>query len=321
MVRFSDARLRHMAITVAQLRTFLAVENTGSIKGAAEELVVTQPSVSGAISALEKELEVKLVERSGRGVTLSPAGLVFVPFATRILGLLEEGRSAALEAANPEVPELRIAAVNTAGEYIVPPILRAFRGRHSPVDLHLEVSNRATMLRRVELHQADVGIGGSPPEKGELEGTPFLDNELVLVVALEHPLAAHRKVSFADLQEVTWLLRENGSGTRIFTQKLLAQKGLRPQAMTIGSNGAIKQSVRTGLGVGLLPRQAVALELEMGLLSKLNLNEKLPLRRWYALYPKDTPKRPVVQSFLRFLMDAATLQAVNESFLPLSKNK
>ena len=110
-----------MAITVTQLQTFLAVENAGSIKGAAENLVVTQPSVSGAISALEKELGVKLVERKGRGVALSVAGQAFSPFAARILGQFEEGRAAAVEAANPEVPVLRIAAVNTAGEHIVPP--------------------------------------------------------------------------------------------------------------------------------------------------------------------------------------------------------
>jgi DNA-binding transcriptional LysR family regulator len=306
-----------MAITVAQLRTFLAVRDAGSIKGAAAQLVVTQPSVSGAVSALEKEVGAKLVGRYGRGIRLTAAGVALVPFASRSLGLLEEGRMAALDAADPERLELSIAAVNTAGEYIIPPILRAFRHRHPRVDIRLEVSNRAGVFRRVELRQADVGIGGSPPESGEIEGTPFLDNEIVVVASPDHHLAARRGLSFAELEEATWLLRENGSGTRIFTQNLLAQKKIRPQTMTIGSNGAIKQSVRAGLGVSLLPRQAVVLEFAMGLLREVDLKEELPLRRWYALYPRDGPGRPIIETFLRFLADAAAREAIAESLAVL----
>lgn len=300
-------------MTVAQLRTFLAVQDAGSIKGAAAQLVVTQPSVSGAISALEREVGVKLVERYGRGIRLTAAGVALVPFASRSLGLLEEGRRAVLDAVDPERLELNIAAVNTAGEYIVPPILRAFRRRCPRVDIRLEVSNRVGVFRRVELRQADVGIGGSPPESGEIEGTPFLDNELVVVVSPDHHLAARRGLSFAELEEATWLLRESGSGTRSFTQNLLAEKRIHPPTMTIGSNGAIKQSVRAGLGVSLLPRQAVVLELAMDLLREIDLKEELPLRRWYALYPSGGPGRPVVETFLRFLADAAAREAIAES--------
>lgn len=298
------------------MRAFLAVENAGSIKGAAEQLVVTQPSVSGAMAALEKELGVKLLERQGRGVGLSAAGLAFAPGVARILGQLEEARAAAVEASDPKRPPLKIAAVNTAGEYVVPPILRAFRREEPDVDLYLEVSNRSGVFRRMELRQADVGIGGSPPESGELEGIPFLNNELVLVASPDHQLAGQRELSFQDLDHTTWLLRESGSGTRIFTQGLLAERGIRPPVMTIGSNGAIKQSVRAGLGLGLLPRQAVSLELAMGLLWELDLQEELPLRRWYALLPRSSPRRAVVDAFLGFLTKESARQAVTDSLVP-----
>lgn len=305
-----------MAITITQLWTFVAVEHVGSIKGAAAELVVTQPSVSGAISALEKELGVSLVERRGRGVGLTEAGVAFAPFATRALGLLQEGRAVALEAADPEHQKLKIAAVNTAGEYIVPPVLQAFRYRYPRTDVRLGVSNRAGVLRQVELREADVGIGGSPPESGAFDGIPFLDNELVVVISPEHPLACRQGVAFEDLEMVTWLLRENGSGTRIFTDNLLVEKGIKPPStMTVGSNGAIKQSVRAGLGISLQSRRAVELELAMGLLSEVDLDEKLPLRRWYALYPKDGPGRPIVQTFLKFLTDDAARKAIADSLV------
>lgn len=305
-----------MTITITQLRTFVAVEHMGSIKGAAADLVVTQPSVSGAIAALERELRVPLVERRGRGIGLTKAGLAFAPFAIRVLGLLEEGRSAALGAADPDRQELKIAAVNTTGEYIVPPMLKAFRRRYPRANVRLEVSNRAGVFRRLELRETDVGIGGSPPESDAFESIPFLDNELVIIISPEHPLASRREVSFEDLERVTWLLRESGSGTRIFAENLLEEKRIKPLSrMIIGSNGAIKQSVRAGLGISLQSRRAVALELAMGLLSEVDLAEELPLRRWYALYPKDGTVRPIVETFLRFLTDDAARKAIADSLV------
>lgn len=299
-----------MAITIAQLRTFLAVEKAGSIKGAAAELMVTQPSVSGAISALEREVGVKLFARRGRGIVSTPAGDALAPFGSRVVGLLEEGKAAAVEAADPERRELKIAAVNTAGEYIIPAILRAFRRLHPRIDVRLEVGNRARVFHQVELRLADVGVGGSPPESGELEGVPFLDNELVVIASPEDPLAFRRGVGFEELGRATWLLREPGSGTRIFTLNLLAEKGIKPSTMTIGSNGAIKQSVRAGLGISLQSRQAISLELEMALLKEVDLAEGIPERRWYALIPRDAARRPAIETFLRFLSSREASEAI-----------
>src|SRR3954453_3175707 len=111
-----------MAVTVTQLATFLAVAREGSVSAAAEKLFVTQPSISAAVSALSKELGVELTERAGRGVALTPAGEAFRPYAADVLGLIEQGRQAAREAADVSLSRLRIAAVATAGEYLVPPV-------------------------------------------------------------------------------------------------------------------------------------------------------------------------------------------------------
>lgn len=302
-----------MAITVVQLRTFLAVEHTGSVKEAAAELVVTQPSVSSALAALEKELGVRVIERSGRGIRLSAAGVAFTPFASKALGLLEEGRKAAREAGDLEFRELRIAAVTTAGEYIVPPLLRAFRNQYEGVRVNLQVGNRAGVLRQVRLREADIGIGGEPPEDGEFEGLPFLENELLVIASTDDPLSRRRAITFKDLEERMWLLRESGSGTRIFTQKLLAERGIKPATTTIGSNGAIKQAVRAELGISIQSRRAVALELAMGMLSELDLEGDLPRRKWYAIYPKWASQRPVVEAFVRFLTSAAAREAIADS--------
>jgi DNA-binding transcriptional LysR family regulator len=136
------------------------VARAGSIKLATVELVVTQPSVSSSIAALERETGTKVVERQGRGIRFSQAGEAFLLFASRVLGLLEDGRVAAIEAANSERRELRIAAVNTAGEYILPPVLHAFRRGYPEIQVYLEISNQARVFRQVELRDADIGIGG-----------------------------------------------------------------------------------------------------------------------------------------------------------------
>src|SRR4051794_26993147 len=122
--------LSQMAVTVTQLRSFLAVVRTGSVTAAAEELVVSQPSVSAAVSALSRELGVALTEHVGRNVRPSPAGEVFAAYAADVLGLLDQGARAAREAADAALSELRIGAVTTAGEHIVPQLMQAFAVRH-----------------------------------------------------------------------------------------------------------------------------------------------------------------------------------------------
>lgn len=289
-----------VSITLTQLSTFLAVARTGSVKGAAERLVVTQPSVSAALAALSKDLGVRLTERLGRSVRLTPAGETFVPYAADVLGLLEQGRRAVREVVDAAAREVRIAAVTTAAEYVVPPLLRRFSDLHPDVALTLEVGNRERVFRRLLDHEADVAIGGSPPDDGRLVGRAFLRNEIVLIVPPDDDLAGRRSVTFADLGERTWLLREEGSGTRALVEGLLARHGIRPRTLTLGSNGAIKHAVRMALGVSLQSRAAVDLELRTRLLATVPLRG-LPVRHWYALTSATGPARPAVNCFLDFV--------------------
>ena len=166
-----------MAITLTQIRAFLAVKSAGSVHAAAGQLMVSQPSVSAAVASLARELGTALFERHGRGVRLTESGEAFAPYAAQVLGLLEQGRNAAREAAHPESSKIRLIAVNTAGEYLVPPLIRAYRQLHPGINILLEVGNRATVFERLESRRADIGIGGRPPGRS-LVGYPFLPNEL-----------------------------------------------------------------------------------------------------------------------------------------------
>lgn len=301
-----------MAITLNQLSSFLAVAREGSVSGAAEKLYVTQPSISAAVSALSRELEVDLTERVGRGIGLTAAGEAFRPYAADVLGLIEQGKQAAREAADYSMRSLRLVAVATAAEYVVPSLLRAFHRLYPEVNLSLEVANRASVFERVLEHEVDVAIAGRPPEDERIAGVAFLKNELALIVSPDDPLAGGRAIRPELLAERVWLMREPGSGTRQLVAEFLADRGLRPQTLTLGSNGAIKEAVRLGLGVSLQSRVAVEHELHAGLLAEVTMRGGLPQRQWYALHSATVPPRPAVEQFLQFANGPAGKRAFEE---------
>jgi DNA-binding transcriptional LysR family regulator len=292
-----------MSITLTQLRSFLAVVRTGSVSAAANELVVTQPSVSAAVSSLSRELGVNLLERDGRGVRPSAAGVEFAAYAADVIGLLDEGRRAARAAEASSGLGLRIAAVTTAAESFVPPLMQAFATQHPEVGLALEVGNRDRVLAIVLGHEADVAITGRPPRDPRIEAHAIQANELVLVTSADDPLAGEEPVPLESLEERRWLLREAGSGTRLVNEEFIAGAGIAVETLTLGSNGAIRQAARAGLGVSFVSRDAVADELDAGRLGVIRLRSGPPAREWYAMHSAVGPTRPVVAAFMQFLID------------------
>lgn len=291
-----------MAITVTQLTAFLAVIRGGSVTAAADALIVTQPSVSSALAALSRELGCELFERAGRGIRLTDAGRAFAPYAEDVLGLLDDGRTAAREAAAVGARRLQIAAVATAAESFVPVLMRAFSDEHPEVELTLVVGNRQDVLERVMSHDADVAVTGKPPGSERLVAEPFMENQIVCITAPDDPAASAGPLAAADLSERAWLLREAGSGTRALNEQFLAEHGLDPQTLTLGSNGAIKQAARAGLGVSLLSRAAVETELESGWLGEIRLIDGPETRPWFVLRSAVGPSRPTVELFTNFVV-------------------
>ncbi|HUO71672.1 MAG TPA: LysR family transcriptional regulator [Solirubrobacteraceae bacterium] len=294
-----------MPITVTQLNAFLAVVRGGSVTAAADQLIVTQPSVSSALAGLGRELGCELFERSGRGIALSEAGKAFAPYAEDIIGLLESGRQAAREAAHVASRRLQIAAVTTAAESFVPPLMRAFTHAHPEMELALHVGNRADILERVRRHTVDVAFAGTPPAEERLLAEPVMENEIACITSPDDPAADGRPVDATRLRERPWLLRERGSGTRALNEHFLAERGLAPPTLTLGSNGAIKQAARAGLGVSLLSRAAVQAELQSGWLAEIALRDGPPSRPWFLLHSAVGPLRPAVASFIAFVRTSA----------------
>jgi len=287
-------------MTLSQLRTFIAVAEDGSVRAAAERLHVSQPSVSGSIAALSDEVGVPLTERDGRGMKLSPAGAAFLPHAIEALGLLELGTRMAQSAADRVSATVRIAAVYTAAESLLPPLLRAFREEHPEIPIQLEIGNREVVLDLLASRGADIGIGGRPPEDGSIDGTIIARNEHVIVAAPDHRFAGLGKVSVRDLADETWLVREEASGTRRLVDEYLAAAHITPPVTTIGSNSAVAAAAMVGLGVGLVPLVSVDHLIASGQLVRLAADPPPPSRDWYALLPvrRPSPAARVLADFL-----------------------
>lgn len=296
-------------MTVTQLKTLLAVVRGGSVTAAADELVVTQPSVSSALAALARELGCDVFERSGRGIRLTASGAAFAPYAADVIGLLDQGRQAAQEAADIVARRLQIIAVTTAAESFVPPLMRRFADQYPEIELTLAVGNRQDVLERVLHHSADVAISGKPPADDRLVAERLNDNEIVCITTPDDPAAGQARLEAAQLNGRRWLLREPGSGTRTLNEQFLTNRGLDPATLTLGSNGAIKQAVRAGLGVSLLSRAAVEAELASGWLGELRLKDGPAKRSWFVLRAAVGPVRAPVEMFVAFARDAARSQA------------
>jgi LysR family transcriptional regulator, low CO2-responsive transcriptional regulator len=270
-------------MTPSQLRTLLAVVETGSVHGAAERLVVSQPAVSSALASLRRELGVGLFERDGRGLRVTPAGEVLADYGRRVLGMLDEAAVATIARADPERGRLRLAAVTTAGEHVVPQILTSFLAVHPDVEVVLEVGNRRRVWELLGTREADVAIGGRPPVEGNLVTVATRDHELVVIAPPDGSRTGEpRVVSLVELAARTWLVREPGSGTRATAGEVLAELGIAPPTLTLGSNGAICESVKAGLGVALVSRDAVSADLATGQLQEWRVGP-LPLRRQWHL--------------------------------------
>jgi DNA-binding transcriptional LysR family regulator len=291
-------------VTLNQLRTFLAVADNESVRGAAQELVVTQAAVSASLAALQKGLGLALVTPDGRGLRLTEAGKAYAVYARRILGLVDEAGLAAAASADPERGELRIAAVTTAAEQVVPHILGGFRREHPLTGVRLEAGNRDRVRSLLDRHQVDLVVTGRPEPGWEVRVHAVRPHELVVVASPDLAAEAARTVRqpgaaaapaglLTWLARQTWLLREPGSGTRASTGALLAELDISPLTLIVGSNGAIKESASVGLGVTLVSRDAVAAELTAGRLAELPVPGTPLHRDWYlAARPERLPPPP-----------------------------
>ena len=278
--------------TDARLRAFVAVAETGSVRAAAQRLVVTESAVSAAVAALTRDVGAPLLERQGRGLRLTSSGQTYAGYARTILGLQAEALAAARGEADPSRGQVRRAAVTTAGEHVLPVLLASFRAEYHDVALGLEVGTREHVWGLLAAHEADLVIAGRAPAALRAVVRAVRRNTLIVV-------GSPAVTADFDRERTTWLMREAGSGTRETCETLLASLDVEPPTLTLGSNGAVVAGAAAGLGVTLVSRDAVR-----GLLAAGDVMEvavpQTPMRRpWHAVtYARPTAATEVLVAHL-----------------------
>ena len=291
-----------LPLSLRQLQVFESVARHLNHSRAAAELFLSQPAVSMQIKQAEQTIGLPLFEQAGKKLFLTEAGREMLHYARSILQLMQEMGNVFDAMKGLEHGRLNITVVSTAN-YFMPHLLAKFIQAHPKIQVGLSVANRDAVIRQVADNVADLAIMGQPPQGADMLAESFLANPLVPIAAPSHPLAHARKIKPQQLAKEVFLLREKGSGTRAVVERFFDSHALPlPNHMEMDTNEAIKQSVQAGMGIAIISRHAIELELETGRLVVLDAVGFPILRDWHIVQRKN--KRPSLSAieFERFLL-------------------
>ena len=291
-----------MHITLRQLTVLEAVARNLSFTRAAEELHLTQPAVSMQIKQIEESIGLPLFEHMGKKVYLTQAGEELYTYSRTIQQQLDEAESVIENLKGVKRGKLTIAVASTAN-YFAPHILAAFNHQYEGITFSLDVTNRAGLLQHLDNNDADVVIMGKPPAGIDVEAFEFMDNPLVVIAPPNHPLLKQQEIPISTLLKETFILREQGSGTRFAIERFFAEHDARVSAtMDMSSNEAIKQAVQAGLGLGILSLHTLEMELTLKRLALLDVESFPIIRKWYIVHRTGKRLSPVATVFKEFLL-------------------
>lgn len=289
--------------TLHQLRVFEAAARHGSFTRAAEELFLTQPTISMQVKQLTKAVGMPLFEQVGKRLYLTDAGRELLDTCREIFEHISQFEMKIADMKGLKQGQLRLAVVTTA-KYFVPRILGPFCHRYPGIEVSLQVTNHEGLLDRLAQNLDDLQIMSHPPKNHDVTSHPFLANPLEVIAPRNHPLAGEKNISLQRLAEEPFIIREPGSGTRSVVQKMFEESEVPLKVrLELGSNEAIKQAIVGGLGISILSRHVLALEGASNQLTILNVEGFPILRHWYVVYPKSKQLSVVANTFFEYLLD------------------
>lgn len=297
-----DYLIRHA--TLRQLQVFEAIYRLGSFTRAAEELFLTQPTVSMQIRKLTDAMGVPLFEHVGRNVEPTEAGAELYAACRGMFEILANLEMKIADLKGLKRGRLRMGVITTA-KYLAPEMLGEFSRDYPGIDLALKVTNRDSIIARMQANEDDLYIMGQAPEgEMDVESYPFAPNPLVVMASRNHPLVGKKNISLEEIANEQFIIREPGSGIRDITLRTFDAQGLRPRIrMELGSNEAIKHAIVGGLGISVLSLHTLALEGADGPVAILDVEGFPILRNWYIVYPKGKELSLVAQTFLDFAVE------------------
>lgn len=293
-----------MNFTLRQLEIFQLVAKHLSFTKAAEELFLSQPAVSGQVKQLENAVGLDLYEQLGRKIYLTEAGKLLYEFSSNINSEINNVKKDINNLKGMDGGLLYVSVATTVN-YFAARHLSKFCQQHTGIRLHLDVTNRATLIEQLENNDTDLVLMGSLPDDLDLVIEPFMENPLVIIAPPNHPMVDEKNIPLRKLKDEKLLMREVGSGTRIAMEKFFLEKKNFKLISTIemNSNEAIKQSVEAGLGLGIVSIHTIELEREVGRLKILDVRH-FPIRRqWYIAHRKGKRLSAAAKLFKQFILD------------------
>lgn len=288
--------------TLKQLRLVAVAEATGSYAKAAQELNLSPPAVTAHMKALEDELGLPVFERIGGKLRPTAAGKELIAASQRVFKALDEAERGIAAIKSPDAGSVVVGVVSTA-KYFAPMALAAFRKRQPGIELKLVIGNRADIIAGLASRDYDLAVMGRPPAELDAEMEVLGDHPHVIIAPTDHPLVRRRGLTPHDLSREPFLVREQGSGTRILMERVFEEAGAPapPIAMEIGSNETIKQAVMAGLGVSFISAHTVAAEVGDGRLALLEVAGLPVMRQWLVVRARERRLMPAGQALQAFL--------------------
>lgn len=294
--------------TFQQVKVFETVARHLSYSRAAQELRMSQPAVSIHVRQLEGHAGLPLFEQVGRKIYLTSAGEELLRHSRAIIQELKDADAALAALRGIRGGRLNVAVIS-AGDYFFPGLLAEFCRRHEGITVQLGVNNREEVLQKLAENDADLAVLLRPPESPDMTVEAFAPQPHVIVAPPQHPLAAKRRITLQALAKEPFIVREQGSDTRLAIDDLLTHSRLKFNfTMEIRSTEAIKQAVIAGLGLSFLSAHTLGLELEFGRIAVLDVEGFPLMREWHLAYHRNKPLPPVALAFRQFLLqDGAAL--------------
>ncbi len=292
------------------LKTYLEVIRLGSFSEVAKKLSMSQPAVSFQIQKLERDLGVRMIERSQKALTMTEAGKRLLRFAESV----EEERDHLqhdLDQLREEVTgNLVVTASTIPGEFLLPSILSAFKALHPAIRAQVVASDSLTVISGVRDGAYEVGFCGIALEGQELESFKIAEDEIVLIVFPEHPFTERREVSWAELEGEPFIFREETSGTQQSLQALLSRAGLDLSKwvpnLVLGTTQAVVSAVEVRAGIAFVSNLAIKKSLALGLVKQVTVSGLRLSRDFYCIYRKERIVSRLLEEFIAFVQIKAS---------------
>ncbi len=289
-------------VTMRQLQIFSSAARHLSFSRTSQELHLTQPAVSMQIKQLEDSAGLALFERAGRRVFLTEAGAELYRYAQQVLGAIKDAEEILGAMKGLVGGRLTIGVVSTA-KYFAPKLLAMFNERHPRLELRLQVNNREAVIQMLAGNEIDIAVMGTGPRQLDTVTLPFARHPLVVIAHPGHPLAKRKRIPLKALESESFIVREQGSGTRSAMERFFAERGINARVgMEISSNETIKQAVMAGMGVSFISQHTIGLELATEQLVMLKVEGLPVMRQWCVVHRAQKRLSPAADTFKQFML-------------------